>query len=77
MAKYRIAITNIEYGCIDVEADSLDEAMDKAESLDGDYFVHNSEVTDASFLEMVNKENKGTHLRTFYGTIIVIILSRQ
>ena len=55
MAKYRIAITNIEYGCIDVEADSLDEAMDKAESLDGDYFVHNSEVTDASVLEMVDK----------------------
>ena len=55
MAKYRIAITNIEYGCIDVEADSLDEAIDKAESLDGDYFVHNSEVTDASFLEMVDE----------------------
>ena len=45
MAKYRIAITNIEYGCIDVEADSLD----------GDYFTHNSEVTDASFLEMVDE----------------------
>ena len=55
MAKYRIAITNVEYGCIDVEADSLDEAMEKAYSLDGDYFTHNSEVTDASFLEMVNK----------------------
>ena len=27
MAKYRIAITNVEYGCIDVEADSLDEAI--------------------------------------------------
>ena len=35
MAKYRIAITNVEYGCIDVEADSLDEAMEKAESFDG------------------------------------------
>ena len=55
MAKYRIAITNIEYGCIDVEADSLDEAMEKAYSLDGDYYTHNSEVTDASFLEMVDK----------------------
>ena len=55
MAKYRIAITNIEYGIIDVEADSLGDAMKKAYSLDGDYFTHNSEVTDASFLEMVNK----------------------
>lgn len=55
MAKYRIAITNVEYGCIDVEAYSLDEAMEKAYSLDGDYFTHNSEVTDASFLEMVDE----------------------
>ena len=55
MAKYRIAITNIEYGCIDVKADSVAEAMDKAELLDGDYFVRNSEVTESSFLEMVDK----------------------
>ena len=55
MAKYRIAITNVEYGFIEVEAESCGEAMDKAESLDGDYFVHNSEVTDASFLEMVDE----------------------
>ena len=33
MAKYRIAITNVEYGCIDVEADSLDEAMEKQNPL--------------------------------------------
>ena len=49
--KYRIAVTNVEYGCIDVEAESLTEAMDKAYSLDGDYYVYNSEVTDASYLE--------------------------
>ena len=55
MAKYRIALTNVEYGCIDVEAASLGDAMEKAYSLDGDYFTHNSEVTDASFLEMVDK----------------------
>ena len=36
MAKYRIAITNVEYGCIDVDADYLDETKDKAESHDGD-----------------------------------------
>ena len=55
MAKYRIAITNVEYGCIDVEADSLDEAMDKAESLDGDYFVHDSEITDKDLIEILDK----------------------
>ena len=55
MAKYRIAITNIEYGCIDAEADSLDEAMDKAESLDGDYFVRDSEITDKDLIEILDK----------------------
>ena len=55
MAKYRIAITNIEYGCIDVEADSLDEAMDKAESLDGDYFVHKNEITNTELIEVLDK----------------------
>ena len=55
MAKYRIAITNIEYGCIDVEADSLDEAMDKAESFDGDYFVHKNEITNTELIEVFNK----------------------
>ena len=55
MAKYRIAITNVEYGCIDVEADSFDEAMEKAESFDGDYFVHNNEITNAELIEVFNK----------------------
>ena len=55
MAKYRIAITNVEYGCIDVEADSLDEAMEKAESFDGDYFVNKSEITDKDLIEILDK----------------------
>ena len=55
MAKYRIAITNVEYGCIDVEADSLDEAMEKAESFDGDYFVNKSEITSTELIEVFNK----------------------
>lgn len=55
MAKYRIAITNVEYGIIDVEADSLGDAMEKAYSLDGDYYTHTNEVTAASFLEMVEE----------------------
>ena len=48
--KYRIAVTIVEHGFIEVEAESCSEAMDKAYSLDGDYYVHKSEVTDASFL---------------------------
>lgn len=52
--KYRIAVTNVEYGFIEVEAESCSEAMDKAYCLDGDYFVNKNEATDASFLEMVD-----------------------
>ena len=55
MAKYRIAITNVEYGCIDVEADSLDEAMGKVESFDGDYFVHKNEITNTELIEVLDK----------------------
>jgi len=54
MAKYRFAFSNMEYGNIVVEADSFDEAVDKAYSLDGDYYAHSNEVTNASFLEMVD-----------------------
>ena len=55
MAKYRLAITNVEYGCIDVEADSLDEAMEKVESFDGDYFVNKSEIANAELIEVLDK----------------------
>lgn len=55
MAKYRIAITNVEYGCIDVEADSLDEAMEKVESFDGDYFAHENEIINADLIEVLDK----------------------
>ena len=55
MAKYRIAITNVEYGCIDVEANSLDEEMKKVETFDGDYFVHDSEITDKDLIEILDK----------------------
>ena len=55
MAKYRMAISYVAFGCIDVEADSLDEAMEKAESFDGDYFVHDSEITDKDLIEILDK----------------------
>ena len=56
MAKYRIAITNVEYGFIDIEADSLDEAMEKVESFDGDYFVNKNEIINADFIEVLDKK---------------------
>jgi two-component SAPR family response regulator len=40
MPKYRIPVCNTEYGFIDVVADNLDEAEEKAYAFDGDYFVH-------------------------------------
>ena len=50
---YRFLTTNIEYGYIDVVATNIDDARDKAYGLNGDYFVHNSEVSDISFEEIV------------------------
>lgn len=40
MPKYRIPVCNTEYGFIDVVADNIDEAEEKAYAFDGDYFVH-------------------------------------
>lgn len=48
---YRFSITKIEKGFIDVEADNIDDAKEKAECLDGDYFVDNNEITNVSFIE--------------------------
>ena len=46
---YRFLTTNVEYGFIDVVATNMEEAKDKAYSFDGNYFVHDSEVTDIQF----------------------------
>jgi hypothetical protein len=51
MAKFRLGVTNIEYGCMEIEAETFEEAMDKAYSFDGDYFVHNNELTDIHLIE--------------------------
>ncbi len=55
MATYRFLITNIEYGYIDVKADNIDDARDRAYSLDGEYFVHKSEVSDLQFEKIVEE----------------------
>ena len=52
---YRIAITNVEYGFIDVVATSLDEAMEKVESFDGDYYVNKNTIANAELIEILDK----------------------
>lgn len=42
--KYKFAVKEICYGVISVEADDLEDALVKAESMDGDYFVNKSDV---------------------------------
>lgn len=48
---YRFGITNVEHGFIDVEATTMEEAVEKVYAFDGDYFVHNNDVTKVSFME--------------------------
>ena len=52
---YRIAVTNVEYGFIDVVATSLDEAMEKVESFDGDYYVNKNTIANAELIEILDK----------------------
>lgn len=52
---YRIAVTNVEYGFIDVVATSLDEAMEKVESFDGDYYVNKNTITNTELIEVLDK----------------------
>lgn len=49
---YRIAVTNVEYGFIDVVATSLDEAMEKVECFDGDYYVNKNTIANAELIEI-------------------------
>ena len=52
---YRIAVTNVEYGFIDVVATSLDEAIEKVESFDGDYYVNKNTITHTELIEVLDK----------------------
>ena len=52
---YRIAVTNVEYGFIDVVATSLDEAMEKVESFDGDYYVNKNTITHTELIEILDE----------------------
>lgn len=52
MTKYRVGITFIEHGYIDVSADSIENALEKARSMDGDYFSRKIDVTNAKLIEI-------------------------
>lgn len=52
---YRIAVTNVEYGFIDVVATSLDEAMEKVECFDGDYYVNKNTIAHTELIEILDK----------------------
>jgi hypothetical protein len=51
---YRIAVTNVEYGFIDVVATSLDEAMEKVECFDGDYYVNKNTIANTELIEILD-----------------------
>jgi recombinational DNA repair protein RecR len=44
----------VEYGFIDVVATSLDEAMEKVESFDGDYYVNKNTITHTELIEVLD-----------------------
>ena len=50
---YRFNITNVEYGFIDIEATSMEEAVEKVYAFDGDYFVHKNDVTKIEFEQYI------------------------
>ena len=51
MATFKFYTSVYEYGTIEVEADTLEQAENKAYALDGKYEVHDTEVSDASLIE--------------------------
>ena len=53
MPKYRIAICNVEYGFIDVVAENYEEAEEKVECFDGDYFVNKNTIQSKELLEVL------------------------
>lgn len=56
MTKFRIEYKEVSVGFIDVYADSLDEAMEKAEVGDGDAFISDSEIEVGSLIEEIDDD---------------------
>jgi recombinational DNA repair protein RecR len=44
----------VEYGFIDVVATSLDEAMEKVECFDGDYYVNKNTIANTELIEILD-----------------------
>lgn len=49
---YRVGITFIEHGYIDVTAVSIEDALEKAHSMDGAYFSRKTDITNAKLIEI-------------------------
>lgn len=56
MTKFRIEYKEVSVGFIDVYADSLGEAMEKAEVGDGDAFISDSEIEVGSLIEEIDDD---------------------
>lgn len=52
---YRVGITFIEHGYIDVTAVSIEDALEKAHSMDGAYFSREIDITNAKLIEILDK----------------------
>lgn len=55
MPKYRIPVRNVEYGFIDVVADNIEDAKEKVDCFDGDYFVHKNFVDIVAEIETLEE----------------------
>jgi hypothetical protein len=50
MATFKFYITLCEHGVIEVDADSFEDAKDKASAMDGKYLDYNTEVLDINLI---------------------------
>jgi hypothetical protein len=46
MKEYKFYISECTYGVLKVQAESYEEALDKANGMDGDFFGHDTEILD-------------------------------
>lgn len=52
MKTFRLEVTNIEYGFIDVVAETEEEARDLAYSLEGDYYVNKNDLSVGDLIQI-------------------------
>ena len=63
--KYRLNLSVLEYGSVEVEADSEEEAMEKAEDAiaEGNVFWNNMKLTDVTAEPVQNRAEKSRKTR--------------